>query len=146
MKGADVPVEIRILKSGEEEVLLIPAPGVFDNDIDPKLAREFLADRHHHIAVALDNGIVVAFVSAVDYIHPDKPRELWINEVGTAPTHRGQGLGKRTMAAMLGHARALGCGHAWVLTDTDNAPARALYKSAGGNELSTDTVHVEFEL
>ena len=139
-------VEIRILKSGEDDVLLIAAPGVFDNDVDPKLAKEFLADAHHHIAVALDNGIVVGFVSAVDYIHPDKARELWINEVGTAPTHRGQGIGKRAMAAMLDHGRKLGCVNAWVLTDTDNAPARALYKAAGGKELSTDTVHVEFEL
>lgn len=138
-------VEIRILKAGEEDVLLIPAPGVFDNDVDPKLAREFLGDPHHHIAVALDNGVVVGFASAVDYIHPDKPRELWINEVGTAPTHRGQGIGKKVMAAIVDHGRALGCKCAWVLTDTDNTAARALYKSAGGRELSTNTVHIEWE-
>jgi aminoglycoside 6'-N-acetyltransferase I len=141
-----VPVEVRILNAGEEAILAITAPGVFDNDVDPKLAREFLADPHHHIAVALDNGVVVGFASAVDYIHPDKPRELWVNEVGTAPTHQGQGIAKRVMAALLAHGKALGCTVAWVLTDKDNTAARALYRSAGGSELSTDVVHVEWEL
>jgi len=139
-------IEVRMLNAGEEAILAIPALGVFDNDVDPKLAREFLADPHHHIAVALDNGVVVGFASAVDYIHPDKPREFWINEVGTAPTHQGQGIGKKVMAALLDHGRALGCKAAWVLTDTDNTAARALYKAAGGKELSTETVHVEWEL
>jgi aminoglycoside 6'-N-acetyltransferase I len=141
-----MPVEVRMLQAGEEDILAIPAPGVFDNDIDPKLAREFLADPRHHIAVALDNGIVVGFASAVDYIHPDKPRELWINEVGTAPTHQGQGIGKRVMACLTAHGKSLGCNVAWVLTDTNNTAARALYKAAGGKELSTDTVHVEWDL
>jgi ribosomal protein S18 acetylase RimI-like enzyme len=139
-------IEIRILKPGEEAILAIIAPGVFDEDIDAKLAREFLTDPRHHIVVALDNGVVVGFASAVDYVHPDKPRELWLNEVGTAPTHQGQGIGKRVMRAILEHGRALGCKIAWVLTDTDNNAARALYKSAGGKELSTDTVHIEFDL
>jgi len=141
-----VTIDVRILKPGEEDILLIPAPGVFDNAVDPRLTREFLADRHHHIVVALDNGVVVGFASAVDYIHPDKARELWINEVGTAPTHQGQGIGKKVMAAILAHGRALGCTCAWMLTDSDNTAARALYRAAGGNELSAETVHVEFEL
>jgi ribosomal protein S18 acetylase RimI-like enzyme len=139
-------VEIGVLNAGEEDFFAAVAPGVFDNDVDLKLAREFLADPHHHIAVALDNGVVVGFASGVDYIHPDKPRELFVNEVGTAPTHRGQGIAKRVVTALLDHGRSLGCTVAWVLTGTDNAAARALYKSAGGKELSMDTVHVEFDL
>ncbi len=42
--------------------------------------------------------------SGVDYIHPDKPRELWINEVGTASTHRGRGIGKKVVTALVEHA------------------------------------------
>ncbi len=139
-------IEIRMLKPGEAAVLSNIAADVFDNEIDAALAKTFLADPRHHIAAALDQGLVVGFASAVDYVHPDKPRELWINEVGTASTHRGQGIGKKVMAALLNHGRALGCTVAWVLTDTDNTAARALYAAAGGKELSLDTVHVEFEL
>ncbi len=141
-----VSVEILLLSPGEEGVLANVAPAVFDNEIDPALVRDFLADPHHHIAVAIDNGVVVAFASGVDYIHPDKPRELFVNEVGTAPTHRGQGLAKGVLRALLGRGRAVGCKLAWVLTDSDNAPARALYAALDGKELTHDTVHIEFDL
>jgi len=141
-----VSIEVRVLNRGEEDVLANVAPAVFDNDIDPVLARDFLRDQHHHIAVAIDNGVVVAFASGVDYIHPDKARELFVNEVGTAPTHRGQGLAKAVLSALLDRARAAGCTLAWVLTDSDNGAARALYASTGGKELKLDTVHIEFDL
>ena len=108
------------------------AEGVFDEPTDPTLLSEFLGDPRHHIAVADDEGMVVGFVSAVDYVHPDKPRQLFINEVGIAPNHQGQGIGKRLMQLMIEHAQAIGCSEAWVLTDADNEAARALYRSAGG--------------
>jgi GNAT superfamily N-acetyltransferase len=111
-----------------------------------ELARAFLADPRHHIAVAIDDGAVVGFASAVHYIHPDKPAELWINEVAVAPTHRKRGLAKRIVEQALAHGRGLGCKVAWVLTDTDNRAALALYAAAGGKELSRNTVHVEFLL
>lgn len=123
---------VRMLQSGEVDVLANVAADVFDNAVDPGLAAAFLADPRHHIAVAIDAGQVVGFASAVDYLHPDKPAELWINEVGVAPGHQGRGLGKRLIACLLDHGGTLGCGTAWVLTEAANAPARALYASAGG--------------
>jgi ribosomal protein S18 acetylase RimI-like enzyme len=139
-------IAVRMLRAGEEGVLAQAAPGVFDCPVHEDLAREFLSDPRHHIAVAIDGGAAVGFASAVHYIHPDKPAELWINEVGVALSHRRQGLAKRILDVLLNHGRMLGCKFAWVLTDTDNAAARALYASAGGEELSRNTVHVEFRL
>ena len=78
--------------------------------------------------------------------YPDKARELFVNEVGTAPTHRGRGLGKRVLGALLDKGRAAGCKIAWVLTDTDNDAARGLYAALHGKELTLDTVHIEFDL
>jgi ribosomal protein S18 acetylase RimI-like enzyme len=139
-------IDIRMLNPGEEGAFARVAPEVFDYPVDRALSREFLADPHHHIAVAIDGDTLVAFASGVDYVHPDKPREMFVNEVGTAATHRGQGLGKKVVTMLIDHARATGCTVAWVLTDLDNAAARALYRSAGGRELSHDTVHVEWTL
>jgi ribosomal protein S18 acetylase RimI-like enzyme len=127
-------VEVRVLRSGDEAVLARVAVDVFDNPIDPDLTREFLADPRHHIAVALDDGVVVGFASGLHYVHPDKPAELWINEVGVAPPHQRQGVGGRLMAALLAYGRALGCVNAWVLTDRDNEAAKALYAKSGGVE------------
>jgi ribosomal protein S18 acetylase RimI-like enzyme len=76
--------------------------------------------------------LVVGFASGVHYLHPDKPPELWINEVGLAPTHRRRGLGKGLLRALLEVGRANHCTMAWVLTYRDNLAAMALYSSAGG--------------
>jgi ribosomal protein S18 acetylase RimI-like enzyme len=125
---------VRLLGSGDEQLLAHVADDLFDNPIDPALAAAFLNDPRHHLVAAVDDGVVVGFVSAVDYIHPDKPAELWINETGVAPTHQGRGIAKRMIAAMLDHGRAIGCTSAWVLTDRTNAAANALYRAVGGAE------------
>ena len=131
-------LEIRILRRGDEQVLQNVAAEVFDNPIDPDLTREFLADPRHHLAVAIDNGLVVAFASGVHYVHPDKPPQLWINEVAVAPTHQRRGLGKAVMKALLDIGRTHRCTEAWVLTDRTNTAAMALYASLGGTEGADD--------
>ncbi len=129
-----MPIEIKILRTGDEPVLMNVAANVFDNAIDPALTKEFLADPRHHLAVAIDNGLVVAFASAVHYVHPDKPPQLWINEVAVAPTHRRRGLGKAVLRALFEVGRSHHCTEAWVLTDRLNTAAMALYSSVGGTE------------
>jgi ribosomal protein S18 acetylase RimI-like enzyme len=104
---------------------------VFDLPVQPDLTRAFLDDPRHHMIVALDDGVVVGMISAVDYVHPDKARQLWINEVGVAPSHRRRGIGRRMLDAMLEHGRSMGCTEAWLGTEDDNGPARALYEGAG---------------
>jgi aminoglycoside 6'-N-acetyltransferase I len=137
-------VEIRTLRAGEAHALRTVADGVFDAPIDEALASEFLADPRHHLCVAIENGVVVGFASAVHYVHPDKPPQLWINEVGVSPSHQGKGVGKKALSALLAVGRELGCSEAWVLTDTDNATAKALYRAAGGIE--TPHIMVSFPL
>jgi len=127
-------IEINVLHRGDEAVLTNVATGVFDNPIDPDLTAEFLADHRHHIAVAIDDGLVVGFASAVHYIHPDKLPELWINEIAFAPAYRRRGLGKAVLKALFEVGRALNCREAWILTDRSNLAAMALYSSAGGTE------------
>lgn len=140
-------LEIKLLAAGDEAVLQAVAPDVFDDLIDEAAAAEFLADPRHHLAVALADGQIVGFVSAVHYVHPDKPApELWINEVGVAPSHQGQGIARRLMEAVLNEARRLGCSQAWVLTHCSNLAAMRLYASCGGVEAPEDAVMFEFDL
>jgi ribosomal protein S18 acetylase RimI-like enzyme len=139
-------VEIRVLGPADDALLAQVAPGVFDDDLIPELSAEFLRDSRHHLAVALDDGLVVGFVSGVHYIHPDKPAELWINEVGVAPSHQRQGLAQQLLRAMLRLGAELGCRDAWVLTSRSNAPAIRLYAAAGGSEAPEETVLFTFRL
>jgi aminoglycoside 6'-N-acetyltransferase I len=119
-------VEIRLLQAHEGRALDRLAPGVFDRAVEPRWRDEFFADPRHHLVVALDADLVVGFVSAVHYVHPDKPPELWIDEVGVAPSHHRRGIGSRLLDRMLAHGAELGCVQAWVLTGPDNTAARRL--------------------
>jgi ribosomal protein S18 acetylase RimI-like enzyme len=139
-----MPVEIKILGCGDEALLEKVAAGVFDHDVDGHLTEEFLRDARHHLAVAVEDGLVIGFVSAVHYVHPDKRPELWINEVAVAPTHQRRGLGKALLSSMLKVGRQFGCVEAWVLTDRSNTPATRLYSSLGGRE--SDPVMFAFKL
>ena len=140
-------VEVRLLQRGDEGVLARVAPDVFDDPIDVRATASFLSDSRHQLAVAVDEGIVVGFASAVLYEHPDKPRpELWINEVGVAATHQVRGIGRRLLEALLDAARHADCREAWVLTDRSNAAAMRLYASVGGQEAPGDHVMFNFAI
>lgn len=139
-------IEIRILGPGDEAMLANVAPDVFDDPVDNRWSAEFLADSRHHLAVAIDAGRVVGMASALHYVHPDKPPELWVNEVGVAPTYQGHGVGKQLLAALFERGRELECAEAWVLTERTNAPARRLYASLGGRETPEPPVMFEFKL
>jgi ribosomal protein S18 acetylase RimI-like enzyme len=142
--AGEVALEIRILGVGDETILHHVADGVFDEALDASLVAEFLRDPRHHLVVAVEDREVIAFVSGVHYVHPDKPAQMFINEVGVAPSHQGRGIGKAIVEAMLQHARRLDCSEAWVLTDRGNEAAMRLYASAGGEEASPDSVMFTF--
>ena len=139
-------IDVRLLGPDDAAVLDRVAADVFDRAVEPRWRDEFLADPRHHLAVAIDDGLVVGFASAVHYVHPDAAPDLWINEVGVAPSHQGRGLAKRLMATLLARARRLGCREAWVLTEEANTPARRLYESAGGVDSGDRVIMYEFPL
>jgi glyoxylase I family protein len=127
-------VTIRRLGPGDCRVLDDVAGEVFDHRVDPALAREFLADPRHHLVVACAGTTVVGMATALHYVHPDKPNELWINEIGVAPAYRCQGIGTRLLETLLAHGRAIGCREAWLGTEESNLAARRLYAKARGRE------------
>jgi ribosomal protein S18 acetylase RimI-like enzyme len=122
------------------------AVDVFDNQVDKALTREFLDDPRHHIAVALEGHLMVGVASAVHYVHPDKPAQLFINEVAVSASHRQEGLGSKLLDVLLARGRELGCTEAWVATEPDNAAARALYEKAGGEQDPVPFVMYTFPL
>jgi aminoglycoside 6'-N-acetyltransferase I len=139
--------DIRILSRDDRALLDRVDPDVFDDAVDTKSAALFLDDPRHILGVALDGDLIVGFVSAVEYFHPDKSApELWINEVGVAGSHRRQGLAQRILSAVLDEGRKRGCTEAWVLTDRDNNAAMGLYASAPGALPPSDQVMFTFKL
>ncbi len=135
---------IRMLSAADAAVLGNVASGVFDNAVDARWTAEFLSDPRHHMAVAIVDEQVVGMASGVHYVHPDKPPEFWVNEVGVAPSQQGRGIGKQVLQALLAHAGTLGCTEAWLGTEETNAAARRLYASMGARE--QPMVYVTFRL
>ena len=139
-------ITVRILNPADAAVLDRVAEDVFDGPVNARWAAEFLGDPRHHLAVAVDGEQVVGFASGVHYVHPDKPPELWVNEVGVSPAQQNRGVGRQLLAALFERARTVGCAQAWVGTERANAPARRLYAAAGGVEEPEDFVIVTFRL
>ncbi len=125
-------IEVRLLGREEGDVLQHVADGVFDDALDAYWTTAFFEDARHHLCVAIEDGVVVGMVSAVDYVHPDKAPQLWINEIGVAPSHQRRGIGRQLLDTILLHGRTLGCTEAWLGTEEGNVPAKALYRSVGG--------------
>jgi aminoglycoside 6'-N-acetyltransferase I len=122
------------------------AADVFDEPVRSAEVSQFLADPRHHIVLAVDDDMIVGFASAVHYLHPDKPAELWINEVGVSPAYQGRGVGRRVLERMLEHGASLGCRSGWVLTESDNDAANGLYRACAGELAQGDQVMYEFAL
>ena len=124
-------VQIKLMGPSDSTLFAQVLPDVFDHAVQADFAAEFLNDPRHHIAVAIDEGWIVGFVSAVHYIHPDKKPELWINEVSVAPAYRLRGLAKKLLETLFEVGRRHGCHTAWVGTQRTNAAAFRLYNSVG---------------
>ena len=138
-------IEVRLATAEDAELFDRVAEEVFDEAVDPALLAAYLSAPGHHMIVALDRGTIVGQVAAVVHCHPDKPTELYIDEVGVAAGYRRRGIARRMLAAMLAHGKAIGCEEAWVGTESDNLPAKALYeerRGAGDDEAEQFVMYV----
>ena len=122
-------VEIRRLYPGDDALVKRIAEDVFDEPVRPDRLAAYLASPGHFMIVALSDGIIVGQCAAVIHRHPDKVSELYIDEVGVSPAYQRQGIARKMLDAMFAIGREHGCEEAWVGTEPDNVPARALYES-----------------
>ena len=120
------------------------ADEVFDEPIRPDCVSAYVVEPGHLMILAVDAGLVVGQCAAVIHRHPDKVTELYIDELGTAATHRRQGIARRMIDAMFEWGRELGCKESWLGTELDNVAANALYRAIDGRR---DTMaYYELEL
>ena len=125
-------IETKRLTAADSKILHRVAEGVFDEPINWERVARYLVEPNHYMIVALADGEVVGQAAAVIHRHPDKPTELYIDEVGVAPAMQRQGIGRRLLDELMGLGRELGCEKAWLGTEPDNVPAKALYARQGG--------------
>jgi len=127
-------VSIHLVSTANSRLLDHVDEDVFDHKVQPALLQTFLANPANVLMVAVAEDQVIGMASGIAYVHPDKPLQLFVNEVGVSGRFHRQGVGKRLLAALLQRGVELGCHEAWVATELGNAAARALYSSVGGKE------------
>ena len=122
------------------------AEGVFDEAIRQDEARAFLKDPSHIMMLAIEYEMVVGMASGVVIRHPDKLRELWINEVGVADRARGNGLAQRLVQGLFDWSAGRDIRTAWLLMDRDNKAAASSYAKVEPAARSAPAVMLEWSL
>jgi ribosomal protein S18 acetylase RimI-like enzyme len=139
-------IEIVLLCHENAELLKDVAPEVFDYEINPQYLAAFLGDPRHIMYLALDNKVVVGMASAIEYFHPDKSPQLWINEVEVTLNYRKQGIGRQLVQKLVASAKDRGCIYAWLGTDTGNVAAQACFSSVPEVEAPQPFLLYEWDL
>jgi ribosomal protein S18 acetylase RimI-like enzyme len=129
----DTTVTITVAGPGDAAEVL--AADVFDGPALPQAVARFLADGAANILIlARTGGRTVGFASGTLLDHPDKPRALYVQELGVNEAAQRRGIGRALLTALRAEGRARGATATWVLTEGDNTAARALYGATGGAE------------
>jgi len=115
-----------------DSALVLAAADLFDSGPTETWTATFLSSDGHHALLAItDDDHPIGFVTGVETTHPDKGTEMFLYELGVAPEHRRQGVGRALVEALARLARDRGCYGMWVAVDTDNVAALAAYRAAG---------------
>lgn len=110
---------------------------MFDEGVawDADQGRRFLADPDALLLVARWDGETCGFLTAYRLQRFDRRRaEVVLYEIGVEEPYRRRGAGRALVEAAKRWATEVGADELWVLTEEDNAPARALYAATGGRE------------
>lgn len=119
---------IIIARASDMDLFDQVAPGVFDEPIDPTRLRAYLGEPNHFIVLAMIDALVVGQTAAVVHRHPDKPTELYLDEVGVGDHFLKQGIAGLMVESALEEGRARGCKECWLGTEVTNVAARSLYR------------------
>ncbi len=125
--------------------LLLTAEDLFDDPPQREWLDAFLQDPRHHLAIAVDQTECIGFLSAVDYVHPDKPPQMWINELGVIDSRRREGVATALIDAAKNKAKSLNCSELWVLADPTEE-ALGFYASLEARREGTHIAMFTFDL
>ena len=107
------------------------AEGVFDEAVDPERLKRYLGNNLNWMVVAMSDDLVIGQCMSVIHYHPDKPTELYLDEIGTGDAWRRKGVAQALMDATCARADEAGIDEIWLGTEPDNVPARGLYEKTG---------------
>lgn len=102
-------------------------PDIFDAEVDLERTFAFLSAPNHLLVVAQSGGLIIGQVRAMIHMQPDGPNQLYIDNLGVAPTYQRKGIASALLREVFLWGRANDCPDAWVGTEPDNEAAHGLY-------------------
>jgi ribosomal protein S18 acetylase RimI-like enzyme len=124
-------MNIRRLGLSEESAVL-KARALFDEDPDPSAVRAYLADDRNTFLLALEGQVPIGFLRSTELGQlKSKRRQMFLYEIAVEEKHRGRGVGKALIRALLHDCRQREIEEVFVFTDPANEPAVKLYRSTG---------------
>jgi len=132
-------MDIRILKPGDEDLLIQAVDLADEGPLTPARAAAHLADRDLVSVVAVEQDRAVAFIYG-HILRRFEATSFFIYSVDTAPSHQRRGLARAMLAALDAEGKSGRWDEMFVFTNRGNAPAMALYASAGGVSPPPDDV------
>jgi ribosomal protein S18 acetylase RimI-like enzyme len=106
-------------------------PDCFDEPVDLARASRCVASVDAILVVALSEGRVVGQCLAAIHRHPDKPTELYVDDLSVSEGLRRHGVGRKLVEAAIRHGRAEGAETLWVATEPENEVANEFYRALG---------------
>ena len=137
----DDGITIRLL-GPKDAALVASAAALFDHPPLPDQTAVYLASERDFLWFAFADDAPVGFVSTVVVLHPDKPPQLFVTELGVAETTRRRGIATRLMQTVVAFGRERALWPVWVVAEGDDAHAIAFYRSLSG---LTEAGAVHFE-
>ena len=124
-----------------ETAHLLAEAKVFDHPVRTDQLAAFVKDTGHEMVFAMVSGRVVGMASGTILLHPDKAPAFFVMEVGVPDDWQRRGIATELTARLIDLARARGCEGIWLATESDNAPARGLYRKLGARETGDIVVY-----
>ena len=132
MAESEIEVE-RITHLDEDELTELNA--LFASDWAQLEATRFFADPDNLLLLASCDGQWCGRLYGYRLQRLDRLRSgVLIYEVDVVEAFQRRGVGRAIVEASKAWAKEIGAFEVWVLTEQSNTPAKALYRSAGGEE------------
>ena len=122
-------IEIIQLSESNMDVLNNYDEDIFDEKIDTYRLAAMLKERNNILLVAVNEGVVIGQILAVIHRHPDKPTELYIDDLGVSEKFQRRGIATRLIEQLYIIGMDRGCEEIWVATEPENEPAIKFYDS-----------------
>src|SRR3569833_2756329 len=97
------------MQDGDNAAFPSIAPDVFYEPIQSGRLKGYLRSPWHIMVLALEDTLVVGQCAGVIHRHPVIPTELYVDEVGTASTHRRLGIARAVLDELFRWGREFGC-------------------------------------